>query len=274
MATDHYLPLFVGDFLASTALWDGPEKALYGLCLMVEWASGPLPADASRLARILGYEKNEFDNLWITVGKKFKRSHGGLINDRLETVRENNYKIQENKSSNARDAALKSWESRRARKATADANACAKEDANAYANAMHPNRTEPNQSDPNRVSERHTPLGCEPRSGPTPEKILAAYPHTPNGSGMAALKAIEFLISSGEAQPVELLDGAMRYALFVAAGGVSGTQFVKSPHRFFAPTRPDCPAPWSQAWEPPKSKGDLRQDRNISAVKAYLAGST
>ncbi len=94
MADDHYLPFFVGDFLASTATWTGPERGLYMQMLALEWSSGPLPSEPQRLARVLGYDWGEFEPLWPQIREKFQNSDGKLTNVRLEEIRARNAELQ------------------------------------------------------------------------------------------------------------------------------------------------------------------------------------
>ena len=77
MSKQPFLPLFFGDFLASTAAWEGEERALYLLLLAYQWTSGPLPADPKRLARMCQYEPRAFAKLWPTVAPKFEAAEGG-----------------------------------------------------------------------------------------------------------------------------------------------------------------------------------------------------
>ena len=83
-----FLPLFFGDLLASTGQWLGEERALYILALAYQWTGGPLPKDHSRICRMVQYERQAFDQLWQTVGKKFVEQGDGLVNLRLEEHRE------------------------------------------------------------------------------------------------------------------------------------------------------------------------------------------
>jgi uncharacterized protein YdaU (DUF1376 family) len=87
------MPLFFGDFLASTVFWKGDEKALYLLLLGYQWAGGPLPADLSVLAATVAYDKKNFLQLWKRVGQKFERTTQGLVNSRLESVRQRSAEI-------------------------------------------------------------------------------------------------------------------------------------------------------------------------------------
>ena len=81
------MPLFFGDFLASTAAWDGEEQGLYLLLLGYQWSSGPLPRDPKRLARMVRYDAKAFAPLWEVVSTKFSDTPDGLANPRLEEIR-------------------------------------------------------------------------------------------------------------------------------------------------------------------------------------------
>jgi uncharacterized protein YdaU (DUF1376 family) len=106
---EHYLPLFVGDFLASTATWTGPERGLYLQLLMTQWASGPLPADRERLALSLHYPHPEFERLWPAISAKFRVIDGTLVNERLEEIRVRSAEIQISRSKKSRAAANARW---------------------------------------------------------------------------------------------------------------------------------------------------------------------
>lgn len=109
MGNTPYLPLFFGDFLASTATWDGEEQALYLLLLGYQWSSGPLPAEVSKLARTLRYDPKTFAKLWKTVGKKFERTADGLVNVRLEAHRVRSEEIAVANKARAKHAAEQRW---------------------------------------------------------------------------------------------------------------------------------------------------------------------
>ena len=300
MADDHYFPLFWGDFLAATGTWSGPQRGLYVQLLAHQWSSGPLPDDLEALAIAVGYKPSEFMVLWRVVGQKFKKSSRGLVNDRVEEIRRKNSEIREAR----RHAGHKSQASRPAKEQQSGSKSSANDPAKGPAKEQQPfggasvsesvsvsesgTVTEPDpklaplatrarasplvplDAEPASASVSRLPRSSEPAV--TPEMILAAYPHTANGSKSAALHAIARLIDSGEATPLELMLGTRRFANFVEAGGRSGPQYVKSPQRFYERTKPDEPAPWSQAWEPPQTKAQQSQDRNIAAVNTYLAG--
>lgn len=109
MSQDHYLPLFVGDFLASTATWTGPERGLYLQLLAFQWASGSLPCDLERLALALHYQPKEFKKLWPTMASKFETGNGRMSNARLEAIRAKNAEVHASRSAKATAAAHARW---------------------------------------------------------------------------------------------------------------------------------------------------------------------
>lgn len=109
MSQEHYLPLFVGDFLASTATWTGPERGLYLQLLAFQWTSGPLPCDQDRLALVLHYEPKEFRRLWPVMSGKFKNGDGALTNPRLEAVRAKNAEVNASRIARATAASNARW---------------------------------------------------------------------------------------------------------------------------------------------------------------------
>lgn len=108
-----FLPLFFGDFLASTAEWSGEERALYLLCLAHQWSMGSLPIDPKRLAKLVDYERRSFDASWDQVSKKFIERDGRLYNLRLEQHRERSKQISEVRANQGRNGGIKSGETRR-----------------------------------------------------------------------------------------------------------------------------------------------------------------
>lgn len=99
MRKEAFLPLFFGDFLSSTIYWRGEEQALYVLLLGYQWSSGPLPTDLTKLSQVARYDHKQFLRLWETVGKKFASTAEGLVNLRLEEIREKSHEISGIRSS-------------------------------------------------------------------------------------------------------------------------------------------------------------------------------
>lgn len=64
----------------------------------------------------------------------------------------------------------------------------------------------------------------------------------------------------------EILAGAKRYAAFCEASGKSGTEYVKQACTFLGPDKP-----FLLPWDPPASKAQVKQDKNVSAAQQWLA---
>lgn len=111
MATP-FMPLFFGDFLASTPTWDGEERSLYLLMLAYQWSAGPLPNDVKRLSKMCQYDFDRFESLWIgAVRSKFDETPEGLINLRLEEHRKKALAIASKNAESGRRGAAKRWQS-------------------------------------------------------------------------------------------------------------------------------------------------------------------
>lgn len=108
--TQPFLPLFFGDFLASTAEWSGEERALYLLCLSYQWSMGSLPADHKRLAKLVDFERRSFDASWEQVSKKFVERDGRLYNLRLEQHREKAKEVSKKRAVAGATGAAKRWQ--------------------------------------------------------------------------------------------------------------------------------------------------------------------
>lgn len=138
-----FMPLFFGDFLASTPTWDGEERSLYLLLLAYQWSAGPLPNDTKRLARMCQYDFERFEVLWLSVVRsKFEETERGLANRRLEDHRQKALAISKKRAEVGKAGAAKRWQ----------------EDSNSHSNSHEvaigktmpsiPNQTIPIQSIP------------------------------------------------------------------------------------------------------------------------------
>lgn len=105
-----FMPLFFGDFLASTAEWDGEERSLYLLCLAHQWELGSLPAEPRKLRKLVDYEPDSFERWWPTVSAKFIDTGSGRIgNARLEEHRAKSIEISQSKASAGKAGAAARW---------------------------------------------------------------------------------------------------------------------------------------------------------------------
>ena len=65
--------------------------------------------------------------------------------------------------------------------------------------------------------------------------------------------------------PGEFLEGARRYAAFIACTDRAGTEFVKQAATFLGPDKP-----FLLPWDPPASKAERRLSSNLSAAAEFL----
>jgi uncharacterized protein YdaU (DUF1376 family) len=91
------MPWFPRDFIASTRAMRPAERGAYRELLDFQWELGVLPTDEQRLARLIGYTKEEFDDVWPAIKYKFVPSNGGLVNERLEEHRKKALEQREKK---------------------------------------------------------------------------------------------------------------------------------------------------------------------------------
>jgi uncharacterized protein YdaU (DUF1376 family) len=105
-----YMPLFFGDFLASTADWEGEERSLYLTLLGYQWSLGSIPADPKRVCKLVGWDRELFDSCWPIVSSKFHEVEGRLFNGRLESHREKAETISAKRAESGKAGAAKRWQ--------------------------------------------------------------------------------------------------------------------------------------------------------------------
>ena len=108
-----YVPWYHGDFLRSTVGWTLLEQAVYWKLLCAQWDIGPLPDDLTRLAAIVGIDMAGFSGVWGLVGKKFKSTPTGLVNERCEWHRNKYVDFRARQSEGGRKAMAKRWGDRK-----------------------------------------------------------------------------------------------------------------------------------------------------------------
>ena len=74
---------YAKDFMVSTLHMDLRVRGAYITLLCYQWENDVIPHDHSKLARILGIEKKEFDEIWLELKDKFPDNR----NPRLEITR-------------------------------------------------------------------------------------------------------------------------------------------------------------------------------------------
>lgn len=84
MAANPIFPLYYNDMDRSTRDWTDEEFGCFMRLLIHQWAQGEIPKDHQRLNRIV----TSLGSSWVTVGLKFSETKTGMINERLEEIRE------------------------------------------------------------------------------------------------------------------------------------------------------------------------------------------
>lgn len=249
-----FLPLFFGDFLASTSEWSGEEQALYVLLLGHSWALGSLPPDPAKVCRVARWNRKLFDKCWDQVKTKFEERDGRLYNDRLEQHRAKSLALAEKNSEAGKRGAEKRWRENGERHSeryngghserhgTAIATRHDETDGAPYSNPSHPIPEE--ERDTHNARARETDLHA------SFEKLKASYPKFAGRQNWIAAE-LHYRNRIDLGVTVEALHQAVeRYAAFVAAGGVTGTAYVLRPETFLSA----ADKPWDQPWTLPEEK--------------------
>jgi uncharacterized protein YdaU (DUF1376 family) len=113
MSKQPFLPLFFGDFLASTAEWTGEERSLYLTLLGHQWSLGSLPLEPEKVRRVVQWDRKLFAACWKTVGGKFTEKDGRLFNSRLEEHRDRSVEIANIRSEVGRRGGIASAEAKK-----------------------------------------------------------------------------------------------------------------------------------------------------------------
>jgi hypothetical protein len=118
----------------------------------------------------------------------------------------------------------------------------------------HVQRSKPK---PKRSSKREEP--------PEFSALRLLYPSRSGDQGWPqALKACHARLGEGFTWE-QMAEGTRQYAEHVRAKGDEGTQWVKSAKTFFGPD-----AHFAKSWAPPPTRGQIRQDRNLTAAQVWL----
>jgi uncharacterized protein YdaU (DUF1376 family) len=254
------MPLFIGDFLSSTAEWTGEERGLYLQLLAHQWSLVSLPTDPSRLCRLVAYDQQNFSNCWEVVRCKFNVVDGRLYNHRLEDHRAKSVELSSKRSA----AGKKGSEERYNGKSEAHHKQL---NGNSHEIVMPSTPLHPTPSESTQIRSEE-----EERTPKTEHdygdflSIRKAYPpgDWPDSHWLEGERAINRLLSSGETVTA-LIDAAHRYSAQMEAKGDLGTQFVRTPAKFF-----DKDGFWRGSFPLPKSKADKRLNSNISAAHEFM----
>lgn len=116
---DAYMPVFVGDYLRDTMHLSLEEHGAYLKLLFVMWGQGHgrLPSDPTRLARMVGCERAEWDRVWPAISGFFDAdveagfiTQGRLVQE-LEAARERKKKAADNGRKGGEEKARRAKES-------------------------------------------------------------------------------------------------------------------------------------------------------------------
>ncbi|MCC7126448.1 MAG: DUF1376 domain-containing protein [Acidobacteria bacterium] len=233
-----FLPLFFGDFLASTAEWSGEEASLYLTLLGHQWTLGTLPADPAKLARLVRWDRKAFEKCWPQVSSKFAEQGGRLVNERLEQHRAKSEELAQKNKASGRKGAEARWRNDGVRHSPAI--------ANAIEPLCHPSHPIPSEgvlpTSPLTPNVSASPARARPvtrgEGGEVPREtiaaIRAAYPPGLYREADWLLAEREVLRRVGEGvTPAALLTAAADYGAQQSALEKAGTQYVLKPSRFF-----------------------------------------
>lgn len=103
------------DFLGSRMVKSmRPEDVGYYMKLLChEWDGGPLPLDNRELANLLGISPRTMVKVWKGVGKCFVETEDGYVNERLETIREEQLELVEKRRKAGSQGAARRWKGQR-----------------------------------------------------------------------------------------------------------------------------------------------------------------
>lgn len=171
-----YLPLYVGDFLASTAEWTGEEQGLYLLLLGYQWSIGSLPADPEKLCRMIRWDSRLFAKCWRQVAEKFPRSGDRLQNPRLEQHRDKARGVAQKRSEAGKAGARERWQTDGNCHADANGEGIASATDLLMATGMP---SKPNQTKPNNPNNLSNPIPEIPSStsSTAPDEVAEVFDH-------------------------------------------------------------------------------------------------
>jgi uncharacterized protein YdaU (DUF1376 family) len=98
---------FYRDFLTATIGWSPAERGAYLVLICAQWESGALDRDTKILASIAGTTPEEMALLWKRVGRKFRDTPEGLLNERTEKERAEAVETMESRQRGAAKARAK-----------------------------------------------------------------------------------------------------------------------------------------------------------------------
>jgi len=119
---EKWMPLYVGDYLASTNRLSLAEHGAYLLLIMDYWRNGAPPDNPVILARILGISLADWEGMAVALLKHFTVHGGRLHHARIELELKRAIETTENLSDRGKQGAKARWNNATAN-ATANAQA-------------------------------------------------------------------------------------------------------------------------------------------------------
>lgn len=111
MASDFpWFPLYVKDWLLSTATMTDEQAGAYMRLLCYAWEARGLPVDESVIQAIGRWTPAAWKRIWSTVGAKWERRGDRLVNPRQEEVRDEVQAFRAAKSASGKKGAAKRWQ--------------------------------------------------------------------------------------------------------------------------------------------------------------------
>ena len=118
-------------------------------------------------------------------------------------------------------------------------------------------------------TDKSTTAPAVPKEPPEFVEFKNLYPARCGGQPWSkALKAVNARLKDGGTWP-EILAGVQRYADYCDSVSRTGTQFVMQAATFCGPEKH-----FLEPWEPPATKSELLQNRNIGAANEWLEASS
>lgn len=109
----HWMPLFVGDYLADTKLLSTEEHGAYLLLIMHCWEAGSFPDDDKIICRITGLSAYKWrkhrENILKFFAKFFENNCEKFYHPKVERVRERQQAKSLQRVEKAREAANRRW---------------------------------------------------------------------------------------------------------------------------------------------------------------------
>lgn len=88
MAKPPAFQFYPNDFMDATRFWPAFAVGLYVRLLCVQWTHGAVPGEFAIIAKGIGCTVEELESCWNLIGPKFQKTEQGLVNERLEAVRQ------------------------------------------------------------------------------------------------------------------------------------------------------------------------------------------